>query len=342
MDGMGPGDEGWIPEGEDEFEEWREYAAGMAEEELQDEELHYYTPTRSEAQVEAFSTGFEGVYSVLEGKVNPVVATTAAMEERYAQEYQAGGTMTLDVVGLFQGELVPAGLEFGDVSDVPAYIKAPDFTKWGGTCLTPWWGARSIAYNTDLITEDPPETWDDLLDPRYKGGEQILVDFDAGVGNLSFVETLGVEYLEALGEQEPAFVASSFDLSRLVAQGDYSLSFGALSNHVFRFAGEGEPIGYSTNPDVWFFRNSNLGLALRPKHPWASKLILDRNCDPDNADLQTVRGGVVSCDGSVANPPELLELFDPANANNFDPAEQPMSVPEAQRIYNEALGGPSL
>lgn len=108
----------------------------------------------------------------------------------------------------------------------PEHRDAAD--RWYGTFLTP----EGIAYNTQTV-KTPPKTWDELLDPKWKG--RVLVRYPLESGTMVAIfgalilrqpdEQAGFEWLAKLDQQTKTYTADPSQLYLKLArqEGDVTL-----------------------------------------------------------------------------------------------------------------------
>lgn len=327
--------------GEEQYaEEWRKVASEKATEELNGEKLAIYTTSRSDQWREAVvQRDFEEPYTALKGKISPVTGATDAQQQKYIRQEQAEGTMDIDVVS-FNILSVASETKFMDLTSIPGYRQVPDKVK-----LKDWRGANQvysygINYNPDRA-DDPPETWEDLLDERFSDGE-ILVDFTPpAVIAGAVMQTLGEDYIRKIEKQNPKQIKSGWGVTKQLGQGAGKVSFADQNHHALRAQRNGLSAEYVSTPDVPFWLSKPLTAAVRPKHPWASKLYIDFMMRPEHGDIQALRPGTVSLDGKTTNP----EDYDLGNAfqkggkvwstDDFD-----MTPNELSKRWQELLNSP--
>jgi ABC-type Fe3+ transport system substrate-binding protein len=133
-----------------------------------------------------------------------------------------------------------------------------------------------ILYNTNLVKpEAAPKSWDDLLDPKWKG--KLTTDTRPS----GFLRLTGVwgtakvlDYLRKLGENKPIFLRGQTQTITLMAAGEYML--GApfyLHSYVELGEKKGGPIGFNLpNPLPTDF--ASYGIIKGAKHPNAGKLFM--------------------------------------------------------------------
>lgn len=100
-------------------------------------------------------------------------------------------------------------------------------------------------YNTELVSEEEaPRSWEDLLDPKWKG--KIIMPF-AGIGGSGWSmalfqrQVLGEDYWEALAAQEPTIGQSAAGIAEEVARGEYPVAINSwLTSN--RAAVDGAPL----------------------------------------------------------------------------------------------------
>jgi iron(III) transport system substrate-binding protein len=140
--------------------------------------------------------------------------------------------------------------------EVPAQYVDPE-GYWTGSSIT----VQGFAVNTERwkkeLGEAPmPKTWEDLLDPRYRG--QIVMASPLTSGSaFTFVvgqffrlgEEKGWEYLKALDKNIRFYTPSGIAPSRMVAQGEFLLAI-TFAHDVLKWISVGLPIKMVHPPGV--------------------------------------------------------------------------------------------
>ncbi|HLQ95200.1 ABC transporter substrate-binding protein [Virgibacillus alimentarius] len=152
--------------------------------------------------------------------------------------------------------------------DVPDEFKDED-GKWYGWSY--WFNL--LAINTEILEEkglDKPESWEDLLDPQYKG-EIVLPDPGTSGTAYLFVSTImqilgeeeGWEYFEKLDENVGQYAKSGDAPAQMTAQGEYAIGI-TWDQAVYNRIEEGYPletvipeegVGYDLDV-VWMFKDT--------------------------------------------------------------------------------------
>jgi len=141
----------------------------------------------------------------------------------------------------------------------------------------------TAAYNTNLVSAaDAPKTFDDLLDPKWKGKMAWTYDLTAGgpPGFLYNILTIkgqekGMEYLRAFAKQEPVVIpaAQRVVLDKTIS-GEYPIALMTLSYHSVISAAKGAPIQWLKMPPMIMAPNTISVLKNAP-HPNAARLLIE-------------------------------------------------------------------
>lgn len=134
-----------------------------------------------------------------------------------------------------------------------------------------------LAYNTKLIqANDVPETYDDLLKPRWKG-KKILNDTESFIWFGALLQHWGMEkglaYFRKLAEQEQVFQRGARGRIQLVIAGEFPFTIG-YGPHAQGYMNKGAPLDWVPLEPVVVSPISVL-LAKQAPHPNAAKLFID-------------------------------------------------------------------
>lgn len=135
----------------------------------------------------------------------------------------------------------------------------------------------TIAYNTRLVKpEDVPNSYDDLLHPRWVGRigfESADVDwFGAMVKHMG--EAKGLAYFRKLAAAKPQMRSGHTLIGQLVASGEIPLAANIYNHNAERVAVQGAPIKWKALTPT-FARPNSIGVARRAPHPHAALLFTD-------------------------------------------------------------------
>ncbi|MDB5642058.1 MAG: putative binding protein component of iron transporter precursor [Hyphomicrobiales bacterium] len=151
-----------------------------------------------------------------------------------------------------------------------------------------YWVATNLyvltpGYNTELIKKGTePKTFQDLLDPKYKGkiAWNSTSSTSAGPGFVGIViETMGEEkgkaYLRELAKQQPSglAVAARQVLDQVIA-GEYAIALNIFNNHAVISAAKGAPVDWiPMDPALGVL--SVISVTKDAPHPNAGRLFLE-------------------------------------------------------------------
>ena len=161
-------------------------------------------------------------------------------------------------------------INWTDLGISPSFVQREN--RFVGVFETPF----CILYNTDLVKpETAPKTWEDLLDPKWRG--KITSDTRPS----GFLRLTGVwgtakvlDYLRKFGENKPIFVRGQTETITLMAAGEYMLG-APFYLHSYVQVGEQKkgPIGFNLpNPLPTDF--ASYGIIKGAKHPNAGRLFM--------------------------------------------------------------------
>ena len=134
-----------------------------------------------------------------------------------------------------------------------------------------------LGYNTKLVKkEDVPKTYEQLLDPKWKG-KKISID-DSAYGLLAgLIHAWGkekaVEYFKKLAAQEPVVMRGNTNRVQLAMAGEYPLII-AYAPTIQRETSKGHPMDWVPLEPVPVQVNPMM-LAAKAPHPNAGKLFID-------------------------------------------------------------------
>ena len=153
----------------------------------------------------------------------------------------------------------------------------PKDFKEEGFWTTVYYNAYVTAYNTRLLSPRLlPKSYDDLLDPRWKGKmmmEGTKAEWFAGMLQIMGAER-GLKFMRDLAKQQPSQREGHELLAQLVAAGEGIMDINIPASSAERMKERGAPIDWvalGPAPAVMV----GIGLSAQAAHPNAAKLYLD-------------------------------------------------------------------
>jgi iron(III) transport system substrate-binding protein len=141
----------------------------------------------------------------------------------------------------------------------------------------------SIGYNTKLVPPDAvPKTYEDLLDPRWKGKIAWRIASSSGTPlfltnlRLAWGEEKAMAYFEKLKEQKIVNFGSGSArtlVDRVIA-GEYAIALNIFAHHPLISKAKGAPSNSQLMPPV-ASTAATMGVVKGAKHPYAAMLLVD-------------------------------------------------------------------
>lgn len=213
--------------------------------------------------------------------------------QRFVTE-SAAGRPTADVLDLVERravEIADLGLAAQYVSpyveNFPEDSRAPD-GLWTNYLLH----LGSFAYNTDTVS-DPPQTWDDLLDPKWQGRIGIQNPVQGGgaaIWVITMFEAWGEErwtdFMTRLAAQDLR-MGNYFQVQDMLAGGEVDIQVAAYPNFVEPFHQRtGAPVSWAA-PDPTMRTFMTLSIAENAANPNAARLFVDFMASPEGQSLMS-------------------------------------------------------
>ena len=252
------------------------------------------------------------------------------MNEAKAGRVQADVFDGLTVNVPLKREGLLARIDVPNAADYPAEMKDADGT-WHALLLFVF----GPGYNTTMVSKaDAPKTYQDLLDPKWKGKMAWNPSSSAGaigfVGNImmSMGPDKGMDYLKSLAKQNVVNVeASSRAILDQVIAGEYPMGLMMFNNHTVISARKGAPSDWSPLEPVPVAFDS-LGIMKDAPHPNAARLLVEfllsdegqavlKDADylPANAKIPAIKAGLRPQDGGFTATWMRPDVVDPQMAN---------------------------
>jgi ABC-type Fe3+ transport system substrate-binding protein len=227
--------------------------------------------------VDAFETKYPGIKVEYSRAASSDVALKIVNEAR-ARRVQSDLFDGSNTVFLLRDPRLVTSYSPKAAESWPAELKSTDGT-WTALNIFYW----TAAYNTDLVKpEDVPKTYDDLLDPKWKGKIAWTYDLTPG-GPPGFVHNIlstmgqekGMEFLRTFAQQEPVTIpgAQRVVLDHVIS-GEYPLCVMILNYHAAISMKAGAPVRWLKMEPLL----QTMGLVSitgNPPHPNAARLMVE-------------------------------------------------------------------
>lgn len=244
--------------------------------------LTFYT-TIAEKDLPAVVKPFEDKYGI---KVNIWRAGTDKVLQRTIQEARAGRN-DVDAIHFGSPEMEALARE-KVLAPVTSPVhkdliagSVPAHRKWAATILSVW----VQAYNTNEVKkQDLPKTWQDLLDPKWKGKIGIEAkddDWFATMAQELGGEQKGLAYFRELASKNGISVRKGHTLlNNMVVSGEVPLALTVYNYMPEQAKKKGAPIDWFVIPPA-IARSNAVGVAARAPHPAAALLFYEYLLGPD-------------------------------------------------------------
>jgi iron(III) transport system substrate-binding protein len=248
-------------------------------------------PTSAELRKE-FESGFQKKFSGIELELS--VARGASNINKIVEEQKAGvynidlhiGGTTSIVTGLLAANLlepIPPSMLLPEVSDPKNW--------WGGHI---WvdnakqyiysftaYMTETVWYNSTLVRPEEIVSWDNLLDPKWKGKIAILDPRTPGSGESTWAFLLkikGEPFLGKLAAQDMMVGRNLRQLGEAVARGKAAISIGVSYYTYVPFIKAGLPVRSLSNIKEGYYAatgSGNFAIIKNAPHPNASKVFVN-------------------------------------------------------------------
>jgi iron(III) transport system substrate-binding protein len=204
----------------------------------------------------------------------------------------------------------------------------PPYRTWAGFCLN----VLVAAYNTNLVKKtDLPKRYEDLLDPKWKGG--IAMEADDSDWFAGLVERMGqdkgLKLFRDIAETNGFSVRKGHTLmANLVSAGELPLALTIFNYTAEQLKKRGAPIDWFTLDPLVAHPNA-IALAANAPHPYAAVLLFDFVLS-DAQKLFADRDYVVTST-KVASP------LDRNTINMLDAAKVVAEGEKWQRLYTQII-----
>ena len=288
--------------------------------------------------VKPVSDAFERKYGI---KVDYIRQNAVELSLRVSKEARAGRVIA-DVV---DGSSTAVNLRAENLiakytpdNNLPKQFRDPN-GYWTAISLF----VMSFAYNTDMVKkEDAPETWESLLNPKFKGKIvwNVTPSSSAAQGFIGTVltawgEEKGMAYLRQLAKQNvsPINAAGRQVVDRVIA-GEYAVAVNIFNNHPIMSKEQGAPVELArSQPATVVF--SVAALTAGAPNPNAGKLLIDFITSPEGQQIYADAGELPADPNIQPKYPYLRPDGKTYQAVYFTPEELAAKLPGWSKIYDD-------
>ncbi|MDQ2763122.1 MAG: extracellular solute-binding protein [Pseudomonadota bacterium] len=287
----------------------------------------------------AFEARFPGI-RVRYSRASNTETTLKLLNEARANRVQADVfDVTSGIHSLLEAH-VAASFQPSSAKHYPAILKDPE-GYWFGTNLY----FLTVAYNTNLIKQaEAPRTWDDLLDPKWKGHMAWTSEL-AAQGPPGFIFNAltlkgpdkGMDYLRRFATQEPVSIASSpRAVLDQVVSGEQWIGVMMYNHHAAISAAAGAPVAWvKMQPLVGLF--SIMGIMKDAPHPNAARLFEAYVLSPEGQAVFAANDYLPADPDVPAQIPELKPEAGHFSVNYITPEMTRDDLPKWIAIYHEVF-----
>jgi ABC-type Fe3+ transport system substrate-binding protein len=201
----------------------------------------------------------------------------------------------------------------------------------------------TAAYNTNLVpAAEAPQTYDELLDPKWKGKMAWTYDLTGGgpPGFLHNILTIkgqekGMDYLRAFAKQEPVVIpaAQRVVLDKVIS-GEYPIALMTLSYHSTISAAKGAPIQWLKMPPMVMSPNTISVLKNAP-HPNAARLLIEFILSSEGQTIMAANDYMPTDPAVQVKDPELQPAHGNFTVTVITPEQTHTELPKWIALYHE-------
>lgn len=272
-------------------------------------------------------------------------APTTDITRRVLEEYRAGRHV-VDILDVTTGglpEIRAAGiLQPYDTPEKSNF--APEAMDPKGYWVFDYEGYIGTGFNTaEVKPEEVPQTWDDLLHPRWKG-RMALSGQGATMGNWigALLKDRDEAFIRKLGAQQPrVYQMISRAVANLVVSGEVPLSPQIYMSHMQNSAQQGAKVAWKALGGAYSNVNA-LALPAKAPHPHAAMLYIDFALSHEGQTIHVGLGNnsarldLASADKPkkiyyLSEEPDYLQNFEKWTALGRDIFGKPLPDPNAKK-----------
>ena len=237
---------------------------------------------------------FEQKYGI---RVDIVEGRPSEIRERVRTEQSVGRFIgDLRLSGVTTGALEAAEGKYIPHGDLPNGKKVKSELGGDGTMLPVAVGRYAVMLNTNLVKPaDEPQTWQDFLDPKWKG-KIIAVDPRVGgngqVTQIALYDKFGRSFTEKFAAQNPTLVRDPPVSQRRLAQGEFSILLPFNASEFGQL--QGLPVKAMVPKEGAPYVVNMLAMLKNAPHPNAARLFMDFYISDEMQLLSSAEGSEAS------------------------------------------------
>lgn len=256
--------------------------------------LTFYTTGILQQGVRPVVAGFEKKYPYL--KVDIWRSGADTLLPRMLEEHKSGKDLAdvIESAQLVHFMLQKAGAVQPFLSPALAIIEEGAMKKAPGEGYLAVGFRESgigLGYNTKQIAQkDLPKTYQDLLDPKWKGKLAIAGSETGPSWMGTMLATFGEDLVKRMAQQKfDVHMVSAMGLLDMVINGEYQFSPTIFESHVINSKRKGAPVDWLPLEPV-YVNLGQIGLTKQPPHPHAALLFIDFQLSQESAAINKAAG----------------------------------------------------
>lgn len=286
---------------------------------------------------EAFQKKFPGIRMQYARATNSDTALKIINEARARRVQADVFDGTNSIFPLLEAKLVGA-YKPKSAENYPSNLKDPNG----------FWTAMNLyfmttSYNTNLVkAADVPKTYEDLLDPKWKGRIAWTND-PTPQGPPGFIHNIltamgqekGMDYLKKFAAQEPVFIPASqrVVIDKVIA-GEYPLAVMTFNHHAAISSAQGAPVQW-IKMEPLLQTTSLVGLLKDAPHPHAARLFIEYVLSDEGQKVLADHDYIPASPDVPARIPELKPDAGHFKVNVVTPEMARDDLPKWTAVYHE-------
>lgn len=305
----------------------------LVQEATKEGSVNWYTVTHgdnADLLAKAFEKAYPGIKVNVTRSNEPGIANTFNTETR-AHHYNVD---LLDDDVSYMQQFHDAGL----VANIPTFgtdVPAADRGEWW---VVPTIQPDSIAWNTNLVpSAEAPKTYEDLLNPKWKG--KLVIDISPGSTVETLIATWGKDkatqwLTQLMNTQQPTILQSHTQIDQLLAAGKYAVCVECFAYDVANLRDtKHAPVDFVL-PDPTPTPTSPSVIAAHAPHPYAALLLLDWLASKPGATAQAGLGMITQAGHVNLQTPTLNQVAGSSTLFLDTPPKVGSIAQEAQKLVD--------